>query len=520
MVRKRTTNDYLKGNLEKIGPTIDGYLAFLEKQDRGRNAVRDTRSNLHSFFMRTPTVIPSAEQFENVRKEMISDGISEKNIRARLYAAGEFYEHCYGVNPYRENEDVICKVWWGIPETEFQFPEELKEYVDYLSKDGLGKTSLSRAGFYVTKCCQILRYEGKIREIVDIGPECFRLLATKYLGKTNVKTVERIFVALNGFVFYFTGRTPLAEYRSELRVRSEMESTPQWKAMEALKKEYLEDQIDRGLTRQSVRSTGGNLGTILKRLFVICGPLYPNEVTKHHFREVRRNCPDIKDTTLKTYLCKLGGMIKFGTGNDPYNEAAMLWSRTDIERTWIFKDQWKRMLAVANPTEKMILYLGAGLGLRREEIATIKLSDFKGNKVMVNGKGHGRGKLVEKEVPQSVLRAIEEYLPYREETIAQHGDRANGALIAIPYRTHSPTASIRFVEQSMRDLEEKSKIKATCHTLRRFYCTNLFDAGVEQDTVRRMMRHSHLDTTLNHYLYADPRKIRGATTAVDDALDL
>ena len=46
------------------------------------------------------------------------------------------------------------------------------------------------------------------------------------------------------------------------------------------------------------------------------------------------------------------------------------------------------------------------------------------------------------------------------------------------------------------------------------------DAGVEQDTVRRMMRHSHLDTTLNHYLYADPRKIRGATTAVDDALDL
>jgi hypothetical protein len=52
------------------------------------------------------------------------------------------------------------------------------------------------------------------------------------------------------------------------------------------------------------------------------------------------------------------------------------------------------------------------------------------------------------------------------------------------------------------------------------YCTNLFDAGVDQDTVRRMMRHSHLDTTFNHYLYADPRKIKGATTAVDDALDL
>jgi integrase len=290
--------------------------------------------------------------------------------------------------------------------------------------------------------------------------------------------------------------------------------------METLEEKYLEDQRDRGLTPMTLKSTRGNLGTIIRRLFVICGPLYPDEITKHHFREVRRNCPDIKDITLKNYLCKLGGMIKFGTGHDPYNEAAMLWSKSDVERTWIFKDQWKEMLAVANPAEKIILYLGAGLGLRREEIATIKLSDFKGNKVMVSGKGHGRGKLVEKEVPDSVLRAIEEYLPYREGIISQYGDRADGALIAIPYRAHSPTASIRFVEQTMRGLVEKSRIKATCHTLRRFYCTNLFDAGVEQDTVRRMMRHSHLDTTLNHYLYADPRKIKSATTAVDDALDL
>jgi hypothetical protein len=35
-----------------------------------------------------------------------------------------------------------------------------------------------------------------------------------------------------------------------------------------------------------------------------------------------------------------------------------------------------------------------------------------------------------------------------------------------------------------------------------------------------MMRHSHIDTTVNHYLKADPRKMKSATTAVDDALDL
>ena len=178
------------------------------------------------------------------------------------------------------------------------------------------------------------------------------------------------------------------------------------------------------------------------------------------------------------------------------------------------------ILAVADPTEKMILYPGAGLGLRREEIATIKLSDFKGNKVLISGKGHGKGKLVEKEVPRSVQRVIEEYLPVREELIARYGDRNNGSLIAIPFRSHSPTAATRFVDETMRKLKGKTEIDATCHTLRRFYCTNLADAGTELDTLRRMMRHSHIDTTVNHYLKADPRKMKSATTAVDDALDL
>ena len=46
------------------------------------------------------------------------------------------------------------------------------------------------------------------------------------------------------------------------------------------------------------------------------------------------------------------------------------------------------------------------------------------------------------------------------------------------------------------------------------------DAGTDLDTLRRMMRHSHINTTVNHYLKADPRKMKSATTAVDDALDL
>lgn len=520
MVNKRKTTDYLKSNLQQIGDKINEYLSWLESQGRTERAVEDARSRLHSFFMRAPYTEPSAELFELVKKEMESDGISAKHTRQRLYTAGEFYERFYGVNPYRETTDAIFKVWYAIPETEFPFPEELGEYLQYLDTDGLGKQSLSRARFYIEKCCSILVYEGRIREIGDIDADCVRLLASKYLGNTSVKTVERIMCALGGFVEYFANRNPVSEYKDELRVRDEMENTPQWREFHRLLGEFMEDQAERGLTEWSMRSIQANIKTAIKRLFVVCGPLYPDEVTKHHFREVRKNCPDLKDKTIKVYLCKLGLMIKFGTGHDPFNEADMLWGKSEVERTWIFKDQWKSMVGVADPTEKVILYLGAGLGLRRDEIANIKLSDFRDGKVLISGKGHGKGKLVEKEVPRSVQRVIEEYLPVREELIARYGDRNNGSLIAIPFRSHSPTAATRFVDETMRKLKGKTEIDATCHTLRRFYCTNLADAGTELDTLRRMMRHSHIDTTVNHYLKADPRKMKSATTAVDDALDL
>ena len=60
-------------------------------------------------------------------------------------------------------------------------------------------------------------------------------------------------------------------------------------------------------------------------------------------------------------------------------------------------------------------------------------------------------------------------------------------------------------------------MECTCHTLRRFYCTNLLDKGFALDTVRIMMRHSSVDTTLM-YVNTDPRKLVSATASVDDSL--
>ena len=50
------------------------------------------------------------------------------------------------------------------------------------------------------------------------------------------------------------------------------------------------------------------------------------------------------------------------------------------------------------------------------------------------------------------------------------------------------------------------------------YDASMSDAGMELDTIRRMMRHDRIETTLRCYLYADPRKMDVATAGVEGAI--
>ncbi|MBO4348840.1 MAG: site-specific integrase, partial [Candidatus Methanomethylophilaceae archaeon] len=58
-------------------------------------------------------------------------------------------------------------------------------------------------------------------------------------------------------------------------------------------------------------------------------------------------------------------------------------------------------------------------------------------------------------------------------------------------------------------------VRFSCHTLRRFYCMTLVDAGLDLDTVRRMMRHESVVTTLSNYVAADPRRMAEATSVAE-----
>jgi len=134
-----------------------------------------------------------------------------------------------------------------------------------------------------------------------------------------------------------------------------------------------------------------------------------------------------------------------------------------------------------------------------------------------HGKGHGKRKFAEKEIPPSVLRVIRDYLPERDLLITRLGDRFEGSLLVTPYYSNGRNTLYRYVSELMASATGRVRVHATCHTLRIFYCMNLLDQDWDLDVVRRMMRHSSVDTTLI-YVNTDPRKLVSATESVDEAL--
>lgn len=46
----------------------------------------------------------------------------------------------------------------------------------------------------------------------------------------------------------------------------------------------------------------------------------------------------------------------------------------------------------------------------------------------------------------------------------------------------------------------------------------MHDAGVDDDTLWRMMRHTNIHTTITCYQNADPRRMQAAQTALEAAL--
>lgn len=271
--------------------------------------------------------------------------------------------------------------------------------------------------------------------------------------------------------------------------------------------------------RETTLSTYDHALRSIYRTMASEGPLLdPKNVTPDdiiHLRSVMTVC----DNSKKLYLIVLGRFCRYFTGHNPREDAELLWNDDDKRRKFISSEQYRLLKASADPEQRLMLVLGANMGLRRCEIAGIRLSDIDNGHLIVHGKGHGPdGKVSRLFIPPAVSRAISQYMPIRSEIVAQSGSMDDHLLLKDTRSNRGKSHDSRSVGDRLRSLAKKCGVDMTPHSLRRLYATVMYEGGTDLNTLRLMMRHQDISTTMKCYIQVSESKIGDAMRLVSSVL--
>lgn len=109
----------------------------------------------------------------------------------------------------------------------------------------------------------------------------------------------------------------------------------------------------------------------------------------------------VKESVRMAYLRSLSCMIEFHTGTDLVKRTDILHNREARERVFITDEDFRTAYRASDPFQRVVLCLGAYMGLRRVEMQSIRDCDIDRGVLTIHGKGHGIDGLVAyMDVPQ------------------------------------------------------------------------------------------------------------------------
>jgi site-specific recombinase XerD len=136
---------------------------------------------------------------------------------------------------------------------------------------------------------------------------------------------------------------------------------------------------------------------------------------------------------------------------------------------------------------RILLCLIYAAGLRSQEARNLKITDVDFDRMMIHIRQTKYNK--DRYVPLSPLMAkgLKKYMEaYRPKTYLFNGKAIGSSL------------SARGVQWTMKETLKRSGIQkqVTVHSLRHSYATHLLEMGMDIDTVRQLLGHAHLSTTM------------------------
>ena len=152
---------------------------------------------------------------------------------------------------------------------------------------------------------------------------------------------------------------------------------------------YLEFLVVRNRTPSTIKTYRSILRTLIRALIEIKGPnMSLEDITDEDiFALIRDN--RLKGATMKQKLCVLGSWMEYELGSEPIKRMRLLWNKEDICRRFLTLEQFNIIYSVTTTDlERLVLLMGAELGMRRHEIVSVNIRDIHKGKITIHGKGH------------------------------------------------------------------------------------------------------------------------------------
>ncbi len=418
------------------------------------------------------------------------------------------------VNAGKPRED-----WSREFEARCPFTKEVQRYIELLGARDVSGCYTESKVHMATVVGGMLNAMYSVKTLAQVEPEMVDAVMDEIATHVKAASVKAYRDAFLGLASYF-GRDDLRERTKKRKVQ--VVFVPQDDYDEAFKVKLDEWEAYLKKWEYSDHTINGRISSVRKCYVMLKkarGAFALESLEPFDMQTLRNAMSGYRETTIQAYLYSFGWFLDFAIGRDLFAESHLWFNEKVVERNFVQMDEFVELWRAGGPLDHMILALGGAMGLRRVEMVRMKVSDLNGTMAVIRGKGAGAdGKMSKMEIPELVRETLAEYLPYRAELLSKFGDRSAGMLLINPFeRELCRPLTERGFQTVLEHLSESSGVSFTSHGLRRMYAMNLSDAGVELDTIRRMMRHADVETTLRCYLHADPRKMQGAVNKVNGA---
>lgn len=237
------------------------------------------------------------------------------------------------------------------------------------------------------------------------------------------------------------------------------------------------------------------------------------------------NTAKVKEGTKKVYTRDLGLFIKYHTGTDVVQDMHLLWNRTEHSRLFISKEDMIKVYKVAEPRARLVIVLGAFMGLRTIEMERMKWTDITLDHITIRGKGHNTGLIMDQPMSEIVFEELMEYKTWFTKLVTDKGyqDMTGGHVFFVYDKANKvlnpmTEGNLRINKLVVR-AGKKADVNITPHSLRRLYATTLYyEHKLDAVTLRTLMRHASITTTYNNYIAPFDAKKREITNVLDNSM--